>query len=219
MTAPVRDEPAVGQAAAGAERRARGWLRRRPGWELFLQFFAVLLGVSLATAVASWREERAAATTCARALRGLANEVAHNRSGLAERVSYYRSVVDSIDAARRAEGEAAGLDDVTAMRGMNPPFFRRAAYEVSFHSGAFGRFEFALAERIAGTYAQQEWMLAGVDKTSDFIVQRAADLRLDDLRMVFADWASMGEELLGAHDRLIAELPRPEAPSRTTSAP
>ncbi|KAB2965062.1 MAG: hypothetical protein F9K16_02875 [Thermoanaerobaculia bacterium] len=103
---------------------------------------------------------------------------------------------------------------------MNPPFFRRAAYEVSFHSGAFGRFEFALAERIAGTYAQQEWMLAGVDKTSDFIVQRAGDgLRLDDLRMVFADWASMGEELLGTYDGLIADLPRPDAMPAPTPAP
>lgn len=192
--------------------RKSWWAGRRRWWELFLQFSAVLLGVLLASAATSWREERALHETRDRALRGLANEVAYNRSFLAARVSYYRSILAGIAAARTEKGAQATVRDVPAMRGFNPPFFRRAAYEVSFHSGAFARFEYGLAERIAATYALQEWMLAGVDKTTDYLIRRLGEnLGLDDLRMVFEDWAQMGDELLGYHDTLLGHLPPPDA--------
>jgi hypothetical protein len=211
--------PAAPPRAESRFPATRRWTRGS-WWQLFLQFFAVLLGVILGTATTTWREERGWADIRQRALHGLAAEVAYNRTLLSERVAYYNRVVAGIDAAVAAKGDQATLDDVDAMLGLNPPLFRHAAYEVSFHTGAFARFDFGLAERIAATYAMQDWMLRGVDKSADFVVQRfAAGLAPAELRMVFADWSSMGRMLLRHQEELQGHLPVLDPSRMAVTAP
>jgi len=71
-------------------------LRRRSWWELFLQFFAVALGVAAATGVGTWREQRSQQELERRALQGIANEIAINHERLKWRRDYYAAVVAEI---------------------------------------------------------------------------------------------------------------------------
>jgi len=171
-----------------------------------------MLGVVAGTMVSEWREEFAANKTRDRALQSLANEVAQNRIFLHYRIDYYQSVIDGIESARSRRGKEAGLEDVPAMRGLNPPMFRRAAYDVSFHSGAFANFDFELAERVASTYAFQDWIPRMADMTAGSLVARGAgEISLDDLKAAFTDWNTMCRELLQYQEALARELPPADA--------
>jgi hypothetical protein len=63
---------------------------------LFLQFFAVALGVAAATGVGTWREQRSQQELERRALQGIANEIAINHERLKWRRDYYAAVVAEI---------------------------------------------------------------------------------------------------------------------------
>lgn len=184
------------------------WAHRRTWWELFLQFFAVGLGVVAGTAATTWREERAARAAEQQALQGIANELTFNRQQMQQRVEYYSQVVADIDAAVAARGEAAGMGDVPSFRGLNPVLLRRSSFEVSQYAQSFGRLDYQLAERIAVSYALQDWVLSGYGKWMDLMLQRSEDeLRLRIWRAAFNDWVNMGRELLGAYDQVLADLP------------
>jgi len=191
------------------------WTHRRSWWELFLQFFAVALGVFMGTAVTSWREERAARETERRAVQGIANEVAFNRSALQQRRDYYAMVATEIRAVIAAKGSAAAYADLKTFRGFDQIPLRRSSLEVSMHSQAFGRLDYALAERIAAVYALQDWVLRGHDKWMDYIVQHTNNsLPLAELGVIMSDWAAMGDQLLAAYEDLQRDLPpgRPAEP-------
>jgi hypothetical protein len=198
-------------AAGGAAQplaAAPWWARRRTWWELFLQFFAVSLGVVVGTAATTWREERAAKAAELQALQGIANELTFNRQQMKQRVDYYSQVITDIDAAVAARGDAAGIGDVPSFRGLNPVLLRKSSFEVSQYAQAFRRLDYQLAERIAVTYALQDWVLGAYGKWMDFILQQSADqIRLQAWRAALSDWVTMGRELLEAYDQILPDLP------------
>lgn len=194
--------------AAHALAAAPWWARRRTWWELFLQFFAVSLGVVVGTAATTWREERAAKAAELQALQGIANELTFNRQQMKQRVDYYTQVIADIDAAVAARGDAAGIGDVPSFRGLNPVLLRKSSFEVSQYAQAFGRLDYQLAERIAVSYALQDWVLSAYGKWMDLMLQRSEDEpRLRVWRAAFNDWVIMGRELLGAYDQILPDLP------------
>jgi hypothetical protein len=193
---------------SAAQAAAPWWSRRRTWWELFLQFFAVTLGVVAGAAATSWREERASKASEVQALQGIANELAFNRQQMQQRVDYYAQVITDIDAAVTARGEVAGIGDVPSFRGLNPVLLRKSSFDVSQYAQAFRRLDYQLAERIAVTYALQDWVLNAYEKWMDFMIQRSEDEpRLRAWRAAFNDWVIMGRELLTAYDQILPDLP------------
>lgn len=197
----------VAQDRQGATARLR---RRRSWWELFLQFFAVALGVAAATGVGTWREQRSLQELERRALQGIANEIAINHERLKWRRDYYTAVVTEISELQQQKGAQATTADLKQFRGLNPILLRRSAFEVSQQSGAFGRLDFATAERTADLYALQDWVLGGVGKWMDYIVQHSSGmiLPLTELKMIMRDWTSMCDELLRAYAAIQPSLPK-----------
>ena len=185
------------------------WLWRRSWWELFLQFFAVALGVAAATGVGTWREQRSLQELERRALQGIANEIASNHEHLKWRRAYYASLVTEITELQQQKGAQATAADLKQFKGLNPILLRRSAFEVSQQSGAFGRLDFATAERIADLYALQDWVLGGVGKWMDYIVQHSSGMMipLTELKMIMSDWTGMCDELLQTYDAIQPSLP------------
>ena len=170
-----------------------------------------MLGVTVATAVTSWREQRSLRETEVRALQGIANEVALNRERLTWRRDYYQQVAAEIATLRAEKGADASLADLKTFRGLNPVMLRASSFQIGLQTQALGRFDYALAEEIADVYALQEWVLGGVSKWMDYIVQHSDGMMLPPLQveMIMGDWANMGGELIEAYAKLQPQLPAP----------
>jgi hypothetical protein len=69
--------------------------------------------------------------------------------------------------------------------------------------------DFATAERIADLYALQDWVLGGVGKWMDYIVQHSSGmmLPLTELKMIMHDWTGMCDELLRTYAAIQPSLP------------
>ncbi len=209
MSAPSAPDAPRSETVAPAARP--WWAQRRSWWELFLQFFAVALGVAAATGVGTWREQRNLRVLEQHALQGIANEVAGNRAHLEGRRNYYAAVAAEIEEALQAKQGAAELKDLRQFRGFNPLMLRRSAFEVSQQSRAFGRLDFQKAEQIAMVYALQDWVLSGTQMWMYYVAQHSSGMLLPppELGRIMRDWAGMCDELLRAYDSLQPVLPAP----------
>lgn len=186
------------------------WLRRRSVWELFLQFFAVMLGVSVATMVNSCREQREAIAWDAKSLQGIANEVSSNLKVISENGAYYNAVAEQAMALMADKGQDVRLVDLTAFRGLNPIMLRSSAFQVrmqSPHGTAVA--DYALEEEIANLYSLQDWVLAGMDKWMYYIILHTDlfDMSVKDLGFIMKEWADMCRSLEAAYRELQADLP------------
>ena len=170
-----------------------------------------MLGVTAATVVTSWREQSSLRETEVRALQGIANEVALNLERLTWRRDYYRQVEAEIAALRKEKGADAALADLKSFRGLNPVILRPSSFQIGLQTQALGRFDYALAEEIADVYALQDWVLGGVNKWMDYIVQHSEGMVLPPVQveMIMGDWAGMCSELIEAYKTLQVKLPAP----------
>lgn len=187
------------------------WYRRRSAWELFLQFFAVLMGVSLATMVSSCREKRDAALWNEQSLLGISNEVAANLGMIAERRDYYGRVAEEALGMIEAKGEAATLREVTSFRGLNPVMLRSSAFQVRLQSPPGSIVDYELEERIANLYGRQDWVLAGMDKWMDYIILHTDlySMSVQDIGVIMKEWENMCTELEAAYRAIQEYLPEP----------
>ena len=193
------------------KRGVRSWCRGRNAWDLFLQFFAVMLGVSVATGVASWREERSLKALEQRALQNIANEIALNLERTQLRRDYYYALAEEVGVLLSEKGEQASFSDLKGFRGLNPLILRRSSFDMGIRTQALGHSRYDLAEQIADAYALQDWVYGGMSKWMDYIILHSEGFQipLRDLGMIMQDWSSMCDELLALYASLQKALPEP----------
>lgn len=124
-------------------------------YDLFVETFAVVLGVTLALLVSDWQAGRADAARAAQARTSLVEELRANRALVADARAYHRGLLDSLGARRGPD--AAPVSARLFSRGfIHPASTSSTAWQAATSTGALALLDYADVLALSHVYAAQD---------------------------------------------------------------
>lgn len=177
-------------------------------WGRFLfEIVTILIGVLLALGLNEWRQNRVQDEQLSTALQLIRNEVEMNRHMLAERVSYWEAMRDTLDRliSRRGNADLSTVE-IPGWNGTRNPVLSESALDAATGSQALSVADVTLVKRIITVYAFQK----KYSQFSDLYFQAGLNGHLQQSRQLYRmliDHSISGRELLKAYDQLLTFLP------------
>ena len=224
--APPAAAPPVGDAAADTAPAVPVRRKRRFGaalYDLAVETFAVLLGVSVALLVSDWQADRDGRARAATARASLVEEVRANRAAVAEAFAYHSALLDSLGPRMGPAGRAPSVRLFT--RGfIHPARPVRTAWDAAAATGAVSFLPYGEVLTFSRLYASQDEYDDGAEYGGRTIYEALFDrgtfgivANYRNLFSLIASTRYLEERLLGEYDRALAALDAAPAPVRSDS--
>lgn len=133
---------------------ARNWRWRRSVPWMAVEVVLISASVFLGLAGQQWLENRQHREQAKETLRRFREELATNRTEIATKLGYHRTLAEKLRPWVRTDPAQRGEPDID-FAGLQPPFFRTTAWDLALATQSLGDLDHELAFAISGIYMLQ----------------------------------------------------------------
>ena len=155
--------------------------RSKSAGQLLVEVVSITFAVVLGFTATEWGERQRDLAAGEEALAAVERELRANYASVTRAVPYYRAMTEALLNEIESNGDGP-LDAgrIAEWRGLSPPLIRSASFQLALNTGALEHVEFAVADKVSGTYEVQSNLALAIDQALSAMV--AGDLAR------FSDW-------------------------------